>query len=53
MLDYQNAYIKSSVVELMNILEACRNYNVKNLSYASSFSVYGLNKSQPFKTLLF
>jgi len=34
----------------MNILEACRNYNVKNLSYASSSSVYGLNKSQPFKT---
>ena len=34
----------------MNILEACRNYGVKNLSYASSSSVYGLNKSQPFKT---
>ena len=34
----------------MNILEACRNYNVKNLSYASSSSVYGLNKEQPFKT---
>jgi UDP-glucuronate 4-epimerase len=34
----------------MNILEACRNYDVKNLSYASSSSVYGLNKSQPFKT---
>jgi UDP-glucuronate 4-epimerase len=34
----------------MNILEACRNYDVKNLSYASSSSVYGLNNSQPFKT---
>jgi UDP-glucuronate 4-epimerase len=34
----------------MNILEACRNYDVKNLSYASSSSLYGLNKSQPFKT---
>jgi UDP-glucuronate 4-epimerase len=34
----------------MNILEACRHNNVQNLSYASSSSVYGLNKSQPFKT---
>lgn len=34
----------------MNILEACRHNNVNNLSYASSSSVYGLNKSQPFKT---
>lgn len=34
----------------MNILEACRHNEVKNLSYASSSSVYGLNKSQPFKT---
>ena len=34
----------------MNILEACRHYGVKNLSYASSSSVYGLNKVQPFKT---
>ena len=34
----------------MNILEACRHNGVKNLAYASSSSVYGLNKSQPFKT---
>jgi UDP-glucuronate 4-epimerase len=34
----------------MNILEACRNNNVKNLCFASSSSIYGLNKSQPFKT---
>jgi len=34
----------------MNILEGCRNFNVKNLCYASSSSVYGLNESQPFKT---
>lgn len=44
------AYIQSNVVGFMNILEACRNFCVKNLSYASSSSVYGLNKSQPFKT---
>jgi UDP-glucuronate 4-epimerase len=34
----------------MNILEACRHHGVTNLSYASSSSVYGLNRSQPFKT---
>lgn len=49
-LENPHAYIQSNVVGFMNILEACRNYGVKNLSYASSSSVYGLNKSQPFKT---
>ena len=49
-IENPHAYISSNVVGFMNILEACRNYNVKNLSYASSSSVYGLNKSQPFKT---
>ena len=43
-------YIDSNVVGFLNILEACRNFNVKNLSYASSSSVYGLNKKLPFST---
>lgn len=49
-IENPHAYIQSNVVGFMNILEACRHNNVKNLSYASSSSVYGLNKSQPFKT---
>jgi UDP-glucuronate 4-epimerase len=49
-IENPHAYIQSNVVGFMNILEACRNYNVKNLSYASSSSVYGTNTSQPFKT---
>ena len=49
-LENPHAYIDSNVVGFMNILEACRHNNVKNLCYASSSSVYGLNKSQPFKT---
>jgi UDP-glucuronate 4-epimerase len=49
-IENPHAYIQSNVVGFMNILEACRNYDVKNLSYASSSSVYGLNKSQLFKT---
>jgi len=49
-LENPHAYINSNIVGFMNVLEACRNYDVKNLSFASSSSVYGLNKSQPFKT---
>ena len=49
-IENPHAYIDSNVVGFMNILEACRHNDVKNLSYASSSSVYGLNKSQPFKT---
>lgn len=45
-----DAYIQSNVQGFMNILEACRTFDVKNLCYASSSSVYGLNTSQPFKT---
>ncbi len=49
-LENPHAYIQSNIVGFMNILEACRHNDVKNLSYASSSSVYGLNKAQPFKT---
>ena len=49
-IENPHAYIDSNVVGFMNILEGCRHYGVQNLSYASSSSVYGLNKSQPFKT---
>ncbi|MFV7790540.1 NAD-dependent epimerase [Aliarcobacter lanthieri] len=48
-LENPHTYINSNIVGFMNILEACRYNNVKNLCYASSSSVYGLNKSQPFK----
>jgi len=49
-IENPRAYINSNVVGFTNILEACRHYNVSNLCYASSSSVYGLNKAQPFKT---
>jgi UDP-glucuronate 4-epimerase len=49
-LENPHIYIQSNVVGFMNILEACRQSGVKNLSYASSSSIYGLNTSQPFKT---
>jgi len=45
-----HAYISSNILGFTNILEACRHNNVKHLVYASSSSVYGLNKSMPFST---
>jgi UDP-glucuronate 4-epimerase len=49
-LENPHAYIQSNIVGFMNILECCRHNGVKNLSYASSSSVYGLNTEQPFRT---
>jgi UDP-glucuronate 4-epimerase len=45
-----DAYIDSNVIGFVNILECCRHTEVKNLSYASSSSVYGLNEELPFST---
>jgi len=36
-------YIESNIIGFYNILENCRKYNIKNLIYASSSSVYGNN----------
>lgn len=43
-----NAYVDSNLVGFMNILEGCRHTGVGHLLYASSSSVYGSNKQQPF-----
>ncbi len=43
-----HAYIESNVDGFINILEGCRNNQVKHLVYASSSSVYGLNGQVPF-----
>lgn len=42
------AYVESNVDGFINILEGCRNNNIKHLVYASSSSVYGLNGQVPF-----
>lgn len=49
-IDHPDAYIQSNIVGFFNILEACRNYPVEHLVYASSSSVYGGNKKIPFST---
>lgn len=45
-----HAYIDSNITGFLNILESCRNFSIKNLTFASSSSVYGLNTAFPFKT---
>lgn len=49
-IDHPDMYIESNVIGFYNILEACRNYPVKHLVYASSSSVYGSNKKIPYTT---
>lgn len=44
------AYIDSNIVGFANILEACRQYKVPKLLYASSSSVYGNSEEVPFST---
>lgn len=45
-----DAYIQSNIVGFLNLLECSRHNGIKHLAYASSSSVYGLNKDQPFST---
>ncbi len=45
-----DAYVESNLIGFFNILEACRNYPVEHLVYASSSSVYGNNKKVPYST---
>jgi UDP-glucuronate 4-epimerase len=47
-LENPETYIDSNIVGFLNILECCRHNNIKHLVYASSSSVYGLNKKVPF-----
>ena len=49
-LENPDAYIQSNIIGFQNIIEACRQYGVDNLCYASSSSVYGGNESLPFST---
>ena len=49
-IENPEAYVDSNLVGFANLLECCRNHNVKHLIYASSSSVYGQNKKVPFTT---
>ncbi|MBC2844997.1 NAD-dependent epimerase [Winogradskyella flava] len=49
-LENPETYVDSNLVGFLNILECCRHNRIKHLVYASSSSVYGLNKKIPFST---
>ena len=49
-LESPETYIDSNIVGFLNLLECCRNFQIKHLVYASSSSVYGLNEKIPFST---
>ena len=49
-LDHPHAYADSNLVGHLNMLEGCRRTGVEHLLYASSSSVYGLNRKTPFST---
>ncbi|MGV3344252.1 NAD-dependent epimerase [Enterobacteriaceae bacterium LUAb1] len=47
-LENPHAYADTNLIGHLNILEGCRHHNVEHLLYASSSSVYGLNRKMPF-----
>ena len=47
-LENPAAYVETNVVGFGHILERCRQHGVRHLVYASSSSVYGMNRAMPF-----
>ena len=47
-IENPQSYLDSNIVGFFNILEGCRQTNIKHLIYASSSSVYGGNVTIPF-----
>ncbi|WP_075989085.1 NAD-dependent epimerase [Vibrio fluvialis] len=49
-IDNPMSYADSNLIGHLTILEGCRHHKIKHLVYASSSSVYGLNRKTPFNT---
>ena len=49
-IENPTAYVDSNIVGFVHLLECCRHHQIQHLVYASSSSVYGLNKEVPFST---
>ena len=47
-LENPHAYLNSNIIGFLNILENSKTHSIDHLIYASSSSVYGLNKVFPF-----
>tara|TARA_B100000131_G_scaffold311548_1_gene344526 strand:+ start:53 stop:994 length:942 start_codon:yes stop_codon:yes gene_type:complete len=48
-IEHPDEYVRVNIGGFINILEGARRVGVKNVVYASSSSVYGLNKLLPFR----
>lgn len=44
-----HTYIENNITGFINVIDACRNFNIKHFIYASSSSVYGNREDVPFK----
>lgn len=42
-------YLKNNIIAFFNIIENCKKFRIKHLLFASTSSVYGLQKKNPFK----
>jgi UDP-glucuronate 4-epimerase len=49
-IDNPEACIQNNIVAFTNVLELCRQRQIKHLVYASSSSVYGMNSQTPYST---
>ncbi|MFH8134680.1 NAD-dependent epimerase [Pantoea osteomyelitidis] len=49
-IENPHAYADANLTGHLNILEGCRQHKIEHLLYASSSSVYGLNRKMPFST---
>lgn len=49
-IDCPDSYINSNIIGMYNMLETIRHHSTKHFVFASSSSVYGLNKKTPFST---
>lgn len=47
-LENPHVYASSNLVGFVNLLECCKQHKILHLLYASTSSVYGLNKKTPF-----
>lgn len=50
-IENPKAYINSNVIGFLNVLECCKKYNIKDLIYASSSSIYGNADKSPFEEI--
>ena len=50
-IENPSIYLESNVNGFFNILEECRKNNVENFIYASSSSIYGVNKKSPYNEI--